>query len=85
MIRGDFLFEFIKTFILILLILGVTAIIMFVKSLKNLKIIIRYNIEKDPKFSDFDTVFKYCLRKKLIEYSIITIFLSLIITIAVNQ
>ena len=79
------MFEFIKIFIYILFILGVFATILFIKNINNLKFIIKYNIEKDPKFSDFNTAFKYNFKKILIEYSIITIFSSLIISIAINQ
>lgn len=74
------MFEFIKTFSSSLIFLSLIASVIFINDINNLKNIIRYNIETDPKFSDFDTMFKYKFREKLIKYSAITIFISLIFT-----
>lgn len=74
------MFEFIKTFSSSLIFLSLIASVIFINDINNLKNIIRYNIETDTKFSDFNTMFKYKFKKKLIEYSIITFFLSIIFT-----
>lgn len=74
------MFEYIKIFILVLKILGLISVVIFINDILTIKEIIKYNIKTDSNFTNFNTMFKYILKKKLIEYSISTIFLSFIIT-----